>query len=247
MTENGSTTHNRCIQKGWHHKGTHILSLCKKNCPACMQSWVSKFYIITHYLASSNRIFSYFQLLACCCHITQCDSCYVIASPVCSITQWTQQLPLSARHVPPPRGIAILSRCGKRCSKEVLVRMIRANPQWMYKLWESLKLCEMSGVTLRDTSHTWNVRNVVGVTLLSHIPPQPPHTISSTTRTTPWIIQGVVREKYSGSSKVLSPPREWPGPAYRKASWALRRFRRGYPTPTIDKVSFCFVNPTYLL
>ena len=208
----------------------------------------------------------------------------------------------------------------------------------------------MSGVTLRDTSHTWNVRNVVGVTLLSHvvgvtllshIPPQPPHSISST-RTTPWIIQGVVREKYSGSSrvllskrmartslsqsslgtqeipaglptptidkvsfcfeivvqptcflrklllttfvsrpaylsslktlpitlpstttpwiipgvvpekyfgssKVLSPPREWPGPAYRKAPWALRRYRRGYPTPTIDKVSLCFVNPTYLL
>ena len=104
--------------------------------------------------------------------------------------------------------------------------------------------CEMSGVTIRDTSHTWNVRNVVGVTLLSHIPP--PHTISST-RTTPWIIQGVVPEKYFGSSKVLSPPREWPGPAYRKAPWALRRYRWGYPTPTIDKVSFCFVNPTYLL
>ena len=72
-----------------------------------------------------------------------------------------------------------------------------------------------------------------------------PITLPSTT--TPWIIQGVVPEKYFGSSKVLSPPREWPGPAYRKAPWALRRYWRGYPTPTIDKVSFCFVNPTYLL
>ena len=124
--------------------------------------------------------------------------------------------------------------------------------QWMYKLWESLKL---SGVTIRDTSHTWNVRNVVGVTLLSHvvgvtllshIPPQPPHSISST-RTTPWIIQGVVREKYSGSSRVLLSKR-MARTSLSQSSLGTQEIPAGLPTPTIDKVSFCFVNcrPTYL-
>ena len=104
----------------------------------------------------------------------------------------------------------------------------------------------MSGVTIRDTSHTWNVRNVVGVTLLSHIPPQPPHSISST-RTTPWIIQGVVREKYSGSSRVLLSKR-MARTSLSQSSLGTQEIPAGLPTPTIDKVSFCFVNcrPTYL-
>lgn len=43
---------------------------------------VGKFCYITHYLASSSRIFSYFQFLAC-------DSRYVTASPVCSTSNST--------------------------------------------------------------------------------------------------------------------------------------------------------------
>jgi len=129
----------------------------------------------------------------------------------------------------------ILSRCEKR------KRWTDDPCQRWWMLWKKQRRdplqCDYIRCSGSRVVEAWpTTSDVVGhafVTLLSS------YLLTTTPSTTPWIIQGVVPEKYFGSSKVLSPPRDLD----------QRRHRRWpYSTPISIRLVFLFVNcrPTYL-